>query len=187
MKKRNRINLVALSSMAIAFMLVSILSAPKAHAFGGMLELALPSGDFGDGYNTGYGFSGNLQMGSNPNIKFMIQVGYIHWSGKNVINGLDYNCVAIPLQAGPKYYFKEGSAGFFVGGLMGIHGILTTAEVRTQYGNSDETRGEPKVGFAPIAGYRLISKGALSFEFSARYQFVSDDFSYFGLSGGLVF
>lgn len=148
-------------------------------AIGAGVELALPMGDFGDAADMGFGATGAFQYGFRPNIDFMGVVGYLHWGGKGDLADLDYSWNAIPIQVGGKYFFQTTESRFYVGGLVGFH--IFSFKVRS------ESNSETKMGLAPLGGYELKVGENMMLDFQARYQFVADDLSYFGLRVGLNF
>jgi outer membrane protein W len=153
---------------------------------GGGLELALPMGDFGDAANMGFGFTLAGQYGFRPNIDFMAQLGYIMWSGKDAFE--DYDWSAIPIQFGAKYFFAPSGNRFYVGGLAGFHMFKVKADYNHPvFGHVEVSDSEAEFGLAPMGGYEMAVGQNMVLDLSARYQFVSDDLSYFGARVGLLY
>jgi hypothetical protein len=137
-------------------------------------ELALPQGDFGDGFGTGFGASVRYESPINDNISWMGTIGYIAFGEKDN-SGVTLS--QIPIMAGAKYYFTESFGGFYAGAELG----LSMGKVKFDGGDDSST----DFGFAPQVGYHL---GVI--DISARYLIVSydgDDANSVGLRVAYVF
>jgi opacity protein-like surface antigen len=165
----------ALSTIAMA--------AVGSKGIGGALEIAFPTGDFGNEAGTGIGVTANFQYGWKPNIDLMAQLGYISWGGKSIGN-YDYSIHAIPLQVGGKYYFTQETNRFYAGGLIGFHRFGITIK-HTAYGDISSSDG--KFSIAPMGGYEMKIGENMLLDLNARYQIVTDNLSYFGVRAGIIY
>ncbi|HBC45606.1 MAG TPA: hypothetical protein DEO84_02055 [candidate division Zixibacteria bacterium] len=152
---------------------------------GGALEIALPMGNFGDVAGTGFGVTANFQYGWKPNIDLMGQLGYIKWGGKTAV-GYDYSYHAIPIQVGAKYYFKQETNRFYVGGLVGFHMFGWSADYDLLGIHYSGSSSETKFSLAPMGGYEMKIGENMLFDASARYQIISD-VSYLGVRAGIIY
>jgi hypothetical protein len=178
----------AIVSVMCLLLLAGVSYAQKPIGIGGAVELGVPMGDFGDAASLGFGFTGNFQYNLNPNMDLIGQVGYLMWGGKDEAPTYDFSWGAIPFQAGLKYFVTQGDSRFYVGGLAGFHNFSYSAEWDDPFfGHIEASDSELKFGLAPIGGYEIGLNEKTTFDISARYQFVDDDLSYFGLRGGIIY
>jgi hypothetical protein len=162
--------------------------AQKPMGVGGALEISLPMGDFGDAAGIGFGITGNFQYGLNPKMDLIGQLGYIMWGAENEPPGYDLGWSAIPFQAGLKYFVTPGDSRFYVGGMAGFHNFSVKVEYTDPFfGRIDVSDSELKFGLAPMGGYEYMVSEKMLLDFSARFQFVTDDLSYFGLRAGMIY
>jgi opacity protein-like surface antigen len=175
-------------------MLMSFFSAPAMavvgqKGLGGALELAFPTGSFGDVAGTGIGITANFQYGWKPNIDLMAQLGFIRWGGKTNGANWDYSYHALPIQVGGKYFFNEETNRFYVGGLVGFHLFRWSFSYDRPYpyGHYSASSSKTEFSIAPMGGYEMKIGESMMFDASARYQIVSDNLSYFGIRAGLIF
>ena len=81
------------------------------------LEIALPSGTFGDAAGTGFGASLRYEMPMGDNLGLTGTAGYITYGKKTIdLGGGDtwsYTYSFIPILVGAKYYFTEQQSGFY--------------------------------------------------------------------------
>lgn len=155
------------------------------------MDIAFPLGNFSDVANAGFGINGNFEYRVNPSWNLLLNIGYIHWGGKSNVTGIDYSYSAVPFQGGAKYYFETASADaprFYLGGLIGFHDM--SLRIPEFYDNGfffNSTRSETEFSLAPLGGLEYGLSNNVSLDVSARYQYVANDFSYFGLRAGLDF
>jgi len=174
--------------LTLAMYSLPVMAAPGDKGIGGALEIALPMGDFGDFAGTGIGVTGNFQYGWKPNIDLMAQLGYIKWGGKTITGIGDYSYSAIPIQVGGKYFFTQQANRFYVGGLVGFHMFSSKIDYDSPiFGTGSSSESETKLSLAPMGGYEMQIGQSMLLDISARYQFVSDDLSYFGVRGGIIY
>ncbi len=144
------------------------------------VDMALPSGDFGDAAGTGFGASARVEKGNIiPGLGFTLTAGYIQF-GEEKILGIDYKYSMIPVQVGAKYSL--------IG--TGLYGIVEAGVHIVSIEVLGESESETKFGIAPGVGFSKPIGPGLSFDVSAKYQHVSGekdfDFQYFGIHAGVV-
>jgi len=148
----------------------------------GGLDLAVPSGNWSNGWGAGFGVSGRYEAPFQDKLNWTVSVGFLSFSGKTTStiigyapgNGLPvYSSISFPAQTvvpitgGLKYYFQKSNNGF--------HGTL---DIGLFIGNNGVST---KVGFSPALGYRLAK-----FDFTVSFNAVSD-LNYGGLRAAYIF
>ncbi|MEJ7558749.1 MAG: hypothetical protein WKF66_10610 [Pedobacter sp.] len=143
-------------------------------------EFAFPTGDFGDGYDFGYGGSLQFQTPIANKLNFIATGGYLNFQGKeianvdnNVIKVADYGVV--PLKVGARYFIAEN---FYAGGELG-------AAIGTRSGSDTRFIYTPHIGVEfPVADKSTIDLGARyeAWSNNGTYRFVGLRLAYnFGL------
>jgi hypothetical protein len=144
--------------------------APAFSQFTGGLDLAVPSGNWSNGWSAGFGVSGRYEAPVQDKLNWTASIGFLSFSGKTSMtiigyapgNGQPvYNSISfpsetiVPITGGLKYYFQKSNSGFYggldIGLFIGNNGVST------------------KFGFSPALGYRLEK-----FDFTIRFNAVSD-------------
>lgn len=123
-------------------------------------ELALPMGDFGDGYSMGFGGTVGYEHPVGDALGIGLRAGYITFSGKDALDGIKFN--AIPIQAFAKYYFG-GEAQ------EGIYGMVSVG-VHNGKVNVEGAEGSTDLSYAPEIGYHLAN-----IDLGLRYQMISTE------------
>lgn len=155
------------------------------------LEVAIPTGDFGDAYTLGYGLSVGGELPVGDNIGVTLTAGYILLALDDALDGVIKSSAMIPLQLGGKYYFSNQQEGLYGHVQLGIHSNSVTTEDITILGNTIEgtTESESNLSYAIGAGYMLNE----SIDLNIRYNIISsseddiDPASYLGLRIGYNF
>ena len=172
----------------ITMIIIASLSAGNLK-FGGALEFALPMGDFADASGNGIGFNGKVFFPVNPNIHAYGSIGYIMFGGEEVTyydGKVTTTYTDIPIVGGARYFFNPDN-GFYALGELGFHMFKAEVEWESDYwGDTSDSDSESKFGFAPGAGY-LHPIGNMMLDFSAKYNIIQDDLSYFSIIGGVRF
>lgn len=117
---------------AVAVLTISTASFAQSGRFSIGAELGLPMGDFGDGFNTGFGGSLRYEMPMGDNIGLTGTVGYLMFSGKTpdgAPSGYDAPSLSfIPIMLGAKYYLQEQQSGFYPAVAVGMTSWTSDAE-----------------------------------------------------------
>jgi long-subunit fatty acid transport protein len=122
-------------------------------------DYVLPTGDFGNIFNHGYGASLQLQTPVRNNVNFTLSAGYLELKGKNalfeqgIVTQVD-DIGLVPLKAGVKYYPVDY---FYLGGDLGV-----TLGVK----NFNETT----VFYVPNFGVEFPVSGKSSLDLNVRYE-----------------
>jgi hypothetical protein len=157
------------------------------------LELALPSGTFGDQAGTGFGASVRYEMPMGSNLALMGTIGYLTFGGKTVDFGpggsFKYTESMIPIQVGAKYYFMEQQSGFYAALQLGITSFSVKSDITYPTGsglpNISVSASTTDLSYAPGIGYHLAN-----IDLQASYQIVSTtggSSSYIGIRAAYVF
>jgi len=124
------------------------------------LEVALPMGDFADGYSLGFGASAGYEHPVGDNIGITAQIGYIILSPADGFKDIVDKASMMPIQAGLKYYFMEQNNGFYGHAQIGIHNVSITTKEYENSGNTfpSASDSDSQLSFAIGAGYVVNSK-----------------------------
>ena len=145
-------------------------------SIGANVGLAMPMGDWSDGYNMGFGGSANGEYALNDNMSLGLNIGYYSFGGKT--DG--YSWSFIPIVADFKYSFM--TEGFMPYAGLGLGMFMGTSKV--DFMGISMSASESKFGFVPTAGFWMGD----SFKWGAslKYNIVSD-VSYLGINVGIIY
>ncbi len=154
------------------------------------LELAFPTGDFGDAYSLGYGLSVGGELPVGDNIGVTLTAGYILLSVDSELSDFIKSAGMIPVQAGVKYYLSEQQEGLYLHGQVGIHSTsVTTEDIDFGFGTVEgETTSDSNLSFAIGAGFFVND-----IDLGLRYNIITTDVegadasSYLGLRAAFNF
>lgn len=94
-------------STIIFILLISLsIHAQSKMAVGAGLDIMLPTGSFGDHWNTGFGGTAEFDYMITQHASVTGKIGYLSWSGKNLPTGVSASYGGVPLLVGVKYYFR---------------------------------------------------------------------------------
>lgn len=149
------------------------------HKVGIGAEIALPMGDFGDGFSTGFGATAKVFYGISAKADITATVGYLHFGmkGNEYISG---HVGMIPIQFGYRHSFD----GFYAEPQLGLMLLSSKAEIKGSsglFGKTSGTASETKFGLGIGGGYEYED-----WDFSLRYQIV-DQANFLGLRVGYNF
>lgn len=142
--------------------------------------LSLPTGDFGDVYNTGVG--GNLTFAYSlyPYLILTGSLGYINWSGDEGLYGgfggdADYSVSSVPFLVGARYVFPTSSSFRpYLLGEIGLHFMSYSSE-GSYYGYSyDASASSTEFALGLGGGFMYPFSAAWSLDVNARYWIISD-------------
>jgi len=106
-----------LSIVLLAVLFTGFINAQGKMAVGVQAGVAIPMGDFGDGYKMGFGGQGNFAYHINPMLDVTGSIGYLTWSGKEA----DYSFSSVPVMVGARYAFGKGNLNPYASGELGLH------------------------------------------------------------------
>lgn len=103
--------------------------------------VALPNGDFGDLYKTGFGGTAALSYELSESVELSANTGYLNFSfnddylnnllkelGSNITVDVDAPLSIIPLMIGGRYYFSQSDFKPYAGALLGVHILSISAQ-----------------------------------------------------------
>ena len=166
----------------------SFINAQGKMAVGVQAGVAIPMGDFGDGYKMGFGGTGTFAYHVNPMLDVTGSVGYLTWSGKDA----DFKFNSIPVLAGVRYYFGQGKFHPYVAGELGMH--FTTVDVPTYTIPGFGTFGggsasDSFFGFGAGAGFLYQLGPKLDLDVNAKFSSISSSgsaSSYVNIMAGVL-
>jgi opacity protein-like surface antigen len=188
--------LVALGSLSFAQNKMTI---------GGDLGLFMPMGDAGDFYSMGFGLCPTFDYSMNENLSITGTIGYVSWSAKEELFGIEYSTSDIPLKAGAKYYFGSGSGIKPYGlGELGFHMLSFKAEGTYSYTyynpytmayetiseDIDESDSETKMGLSFGAGFEYPMNEKMALNVLGQYETImteGDAFNNFVIKAGIKY
>ncbi len=151
-----------ISKFLFSALFVFVMS-PAFSQFNAGLDVGFPSGDWSNGWGTGFGASVRYEAPIQPKLNWTASLGFLSFSGKNTLPSE----TIWPVTGGVKYYFQKNNGGVYGAADMGLF-----------FGNNN---AGTKFGFSPGLGYRLQK-----FDFALRYNLVTD-ISYWGLRAAYIF
>jgi hypothetical protein len=120
-------------------------------AWGGGLELSLPTGDLGNVVGVGVGPFAKFQYGINEDIALIGSLGYTYWT-KKTVNSYDWTASAVPLLVGAKYNLsKQVTPGFYGFAEIGFYFFSTSRS----YGGYTISGSATDFVIAPGVGYEF--------------------------------
>jgi len=132
--------------------------------------IALPMGDFGDGYDMGFGGTGTFVYNLNPNFSITATAGYLTWSGKVA----DFTFSSIPVLAGVRYAFGKGKFNPYVAGQLGMHFVTVKSPSIVVLGiDIGGSASDSNFGFAAGAGFLYALSNNLNLDVNAMFNSIT--------------
>lgn len=169
-----------ITALVLSVAFTSIINAQEGfHKVGVGAEVALPMGNFGDGFSTGFGATGKVFYGISEEADITATVGYLHFGmkGNNYVSG---HVGMVPIQFGYRHSFD----GFYAEPQLGVMLLSSKVEIKGSnglFGNTAGTASETKFSIGIGGGYEHGD-----WDFSLRYQIV-DQANFLGLRVGYNF
>jgi hypothetical protein len=130
-------------------------------------ELALPIGNFSNGWSFGIGATAQIEKSLQDKLYGTATGGIVFYNGKSVGNGLKNEGIAIiPIRVGAKYFLTDGVYGAFQVGLGFINKGIGTA-----------------FAYSPQVGYEFQTKSGKAVDAAFKY----DGYSKNGTLGEIAF
>ena len=177
-----------LSFLLIAVLFTGFTNAQGKIAVGVQGGIALPMGDFGDGYKMGFGGTGTFAYHVNPMLDVTASAGYLTWSGKDA----DFTFSSIPVLVGARYYFGQGKFHPYVAGELGMHFVSFEIPSYTIPGFGTFGGGsvsESYFGFGAGAGFLYQLSPKLDLDVNAKFSSISSEgssSSYINIMAGVL-
>lgn len=180
----------ALSVLLVVFLVAGFINAQSKMALGFNAGIALPMGDFADGYDMGFGGNAIFVYHASPNADVTFTAGYLTWSGKDSLDGFNFS--SIPVMVGGKYLFGKDKFHPYIAGELGAH--FVTADIPEieilgeTFGGGSES--DTYFGWGAGAGFLYQIGNNMNLDFNAKYNMImSEDTStdYVSVMVGLLF
>lgn len=177
---------IALFAVA-AFFAVSASAQIKVNVGGG---LALPMGDFGDGFKMGYGVNVGGKYMLNEKMAVGASLGYFMFTPKDEVEGIDVKFSMMPIVGNFTYYF--GTEGFkpYAGADLGFYMWKFKQEGEFMGIPFDVEDNGSDIGFAPIVGFEYGFSDKLALDVNAKYNYVMTEgeaSTYVGINVGVSY
>jgi outer membrane protein W len=153
-------------------------SASAQISVGATIGAQMPLGDFGDGFNTGYGINAVGKYDLNEQMKVGLNIGYNSF-GTDID---DISASITPITGLFEYYLPMEGFKPYVGADLGLYSIKVEA-----FG---ESSSDTYLGFAPTAGALYDFSEQLSFSANLKYNYISSDdgsSAYLGINVGVMY
>ncbi|MCZ7602416.1 MAG: hypothetical protein C4543_07740 [Ignavibacteriales bacterium] len=181
-----------LFTVLVLLMVVSLTQAQEKGKMGVSVQggIALPTGDFGDGYDMGFGGRGMFMYYLNQNMAITGTAGFFTWSGKD---DFDATFTTIPVMAGIKYFMGKGDFKPYVSGQLGMY--FSSFEYTVDFGpffGGEQTVDDSgsDFGIALGGGFLMPLGKTMNLDVSAEYDIIfteGSSTSYLGILAGLAF
>lgn len=153
---------------------------------GGDIGLGIPTGDFADGANTGFGINGVWTYFFQPELALTGSIGYWSFGAKGSSDIAKATFSTIPLNVGIQYRFSASGFKPYIGAETFLFFNSTSVEY-LGYKSSDS---ETKFGFVPLVGGAFQIAPNMEFRVTLKYTIIFTDgtnTTYLNLLGGIHF
>jgi len=138
-----------------------------------MADVTFPMGDLGDAWSTA--FSGHAMIGYMiaRSILINLSFGYVKFSEKESIEGVDNSFSWIPFLLSANYIFNPGKKFMpFIGFALGLYFISSSFSYNIPGGTFDESATDTKFGIAPRAGALVLISAAAMISIALEYNMI---------------
>jgi hypothetical protein len=154
-----------IASLVVLFAFATVNAQEGFHKIGVGAEVALPMGNFGDGFSTGFGATGKVFYGISEDGDITGTIGYLHFGMKSsdFVSG---HVGMIPLQFGYRHNFS----GFYAEPQLGFMFVSSKVELKGMgglFGDASGTASETKFSLGIGGGYEFGN-----WDLGLRYQIV---------------
>lgn len=168
-----------IASLVVLFVFAAANAQEGFHKIGVGAEVALPMGNFGDGFSTGFGATGKVFYGISEDGDITGTIGYLHFGMKSsdFVSG---HVGMILLQFGYRHNFS----GFYAEPQLGFMFLSSKAELKGMggfFGDASGTASETKFSLGIGGGYEFGN-----WDLGLRYQIV-DQANFVALRAGYNF
>lgn len=184
----NVLKLTAVLVIALAILLPQeSFSQKEKMTLGGDIGLAMPTGDFGDGANTGFGVNGVFSYFINPQLIVTGNLGYWSFSAKESSSAYSVTFSTIPVLGGIQYRFNTSKFQPFVSAetLMFFNSVKVSVS-----GYGSESRSETEFGFVPGVGAAFPVSPTMEIRAMLKYNIIftsGSNTTFLVIGGGVHF
>jgi opacity protein-like surface antigen len=174
-----------LSVLFVVLFFAGFINAQGKMALGFNAGVALPMGDFGDGYDMGFGGNALFVYHASPNVDVTGSAGYLTWSGKDAIDGSTFS--SIPIMVGARYLFGQGKFHPYIGAELGMHFTSFDFEF---LGLNFWSGSDSYFGWGAGAGFLYQIGNNMDLDVNARYNSIAGEggsSDYVSILVGLLF
>ncbi len=133
---------------------------------GGELGIGIPTGDFADAVNTGFGLNGVFSYFLQRDLLLTGTLGY--WSFGKSQGGIDLTFTTIPLNVGLDFRFGTTNVIPYIGAETFL--FFNTAKLK--YLGVSDSESETKFGFVPHFGFAYKINPTLEFRGTLKYHII---------------
>lgn len=142
--------------------------------FVGLLaDATIPTGDVGDSWSTGFSAHAMLGYMIARSLLLNVSAGYVTFSEKESIQGLDRSYSWIPVVLGLNYVFNPGKKFMpFLGIALGMY-FISYSITQTIFGQTyDFSSSDSEFGIIPRLGAYYLVSAAILLSLSAEYNLI---------------
>lgn len=173
-----------LSVLLVVFLVAGFINAQGKMALGFNAGIALPMGDFADGYDMGFGGNALFAYRVSPNADVTLSAGYLTWSGKDVLDGSTFS--SIPVMVGARYLFGQGKFNPYIAAELGMH----FTNFNYEFMGVDYSSSDSYFGWGAGAGFLYQIGNNMNLDLNARYNSIAAEggsSDYVSVMVGLLF
>lgn len=160
-----------LSVLVVLVLFTSLINAQGKISLGVNGGAAIPTGDFGDDFDLGWGGNALFVYHISPNADLTASAGYLTWSGKD---SLDVTFSSIPVMIGARYLFGKEKFFGYGSAELGVH--FTTLDLpEVDLGEGEVFGGSESntyFGWALGAGVLYKINEKIDLDLSAKYNMI---------------
>ena len=149
---------------------------------GATIGVQIPTGNFGDGYKTGFGINAVGKYMLNENMAVGLNLGYSRF-GTGVT---DFSSSMIPITGLFEYHFGTENIKPYIGADLGLYDYM----VKIKFLGESSSDSKIFFGFAPTAGVLYGLNDNLSLCANLKYNYVTsegDAATWLGINVGVVY
>ena len=177
-----------LSVLFVVLFFAGFINAQSKMALGLNAGIALPMGDFADGYDMGFGGNALFVYHVSPNADVTLSAGYLTWSGKD---SSDFTFSSIPVMVGGKYLFGQGKFHPYINAELGVHFVTFDMPEYEIFGETyGGSTSETYFGWGAGAGFLYQVGNNMDLDVNARYNSIAAEggsSDYVSIMVGLLF
>jgi opacity protein-like surface antigen len=179
-----------LAVLCVAILFAGFTNAQSKMALGLNAGIALPMGDFADGYDMGFGGNAIFVYHASPNADVTFTAGYLTWSGKDSLDGVNFS--SIPVMVGGKYLFGKDKFHPYIAGELGAHFVTVDIPEIEIMGETFGGGSESKTyfGWGAGAGFLYQIGNNMNLDVNAKYNSIAAEggsSDYVSVMVGLLF
>jgi hypothetical protein len=165
----------------------AFISAKAQFNIGATVGVQIPSGSFGDGVKTGFGFNVLAKYIIKEHLALGVDLGYYGFGAKDVgVEGVKASAKAIPITALVEFIIGTGKTKPYIGADVGLFSLGAKASAQ----GISVSASKSYFGLAPTGGVMIGLGDRMSLCANAKYNIVFSEggnTSWIGINAGLIF